>query len=76
MRKVIFILGTSRSHGNTRLIIDLVNKDFNAPIIDLRSLQISYFDYEHQNRSDDFLGVIEKIVGCDVVVFATPVYWY
>src|SRR5690606_5501966 len=38
---------------------------------------ISHFDYEHLNRNDDFIKLIQTILNkYDVLIFATPVYWY
>ena len=42
-----------------------------------RSISISAYDYEHRNASDDFLiALAEKLVQAEVLIFATPVYWY
>ncbi|HGS4449180.1 TPA: flavodoxin family protein, partial [Vibrio cholerae] len=34
------------------------------------------YDYEHMNRNDDFIHLINKLVEFDHLVFASPVYWY
>ncbi len=45
--------------------------------IDLMDFNILHFDYEHQNKNDDYLDVIKRITdNYDVLIFATPVYWY
>ena len=44
--------------------------------MDLKTKNISYFDYEHQNINDDFLKVVAAMIDCETIVFATPVYWY
>lgn len=68
------IIGSSRSHGDTRLVIDhfLPGVD----LFDLNSYKISYYDYAHANADDDFLGLIDQLVQYDQVVLASPVYWY
>ncbi len=39
--------------------------------------RIGYFDYEFKNQKDDFLSIIKKIANeYELIVFATPVYWY
>jgi len=48
----------------------------NVEIIDLLSQQISHYDYENRNKDDDFISIAKKMVNSDIIVFATPVYWY
>ncbi|HJK86181.1 MAG TPA: NAD(P)H-dependent oxidoreductase [Candidatus Megaira endosymbiont of Nemacystus decipiens] len=74
--KHIIIFGSSRSHGNTRKIIDEITRDHSLPFIDLNDFEITPFDYEHRNKGDDFIPLIEKIVNYDTMIIATPVYWY
>lgn len=74
--KTVIILGTSRSEGNTAKIVEIFRSTFEADLIDIAKLNISYYDYDHRNRDDDFLPTIGKILEYDLVVFATPVYWY
>lgn len=75
MHRTLTILGTSRSHGNTRLTLDAVLQD-RAPVIDLNDHPLTPYDYTHQNGGDDFLGIARQLVEADTLVFATPVYWY
>ena len=75
-KKGIIILGSSRSNGNTRKIVDAINKDFHFEVINLLDKNISYYDYEHKNQEDDFYDIAKKIIATDVVIFATPMYWY
>ena len=76
MTNPIIIVGSSRSSGNTRKAVDLIIGNSSIPIIDLKTLNKSIYDYEHQNKNDDFLPLIEGIMGQDLLVLATPVYWY
>ena len=76
MRKII-ILGTARKDGDTQKIADIVKSKSGADLIDLNDYDISYYDYEHNNRHDDFLPLIRSIIdNYDTLIFATPVYWY
>jgi multimeric flavodoxin WrbA len=75
MRHIV-LLGSSNSSGNTRKVVDRVIEGHNIPIIDLKTLNISYFDYEHKNRDDDFLPLIREIVKYETLILATPIYWY
>jgi multimeric flavodoxin WrbA len=74
--KTVMIQGSSRSGGNTRQIIEIFRKNHEADVIDLSQLNIGFYDYEHRNNSDDFLPTMKKIVEYDLIIFATPVYWY
>jgi multimeric flavodoxin WrbA len=74
--KVIFVLGTSRPRGNTRMLVDYLNAGQNAPIVDLSQHNITPYDYEYRNKNDDFLGLATHLLAFDSIVFATPVYWY
>ena len=77
MKKGIIILGSANSYKETRKIVSFINEKTNYPIVDLRTKQISGFDYEFRNRNDDFHPLIKEIVNnYELIVFATPVYWY
>lgn len=76
MRDVVFLLGTSRSDGNTRKLLDVINEDQQAPILDLNAYNLSPYDYHHGNKDDDFVVLVEKLLTFEKIVFATPVYWY
>ena len=72
----IIIQGSSRSHGNTRKIVDYILSKKKGQFIDLKTKEISYFDYDHKNVNDDFLKVIDQLLKCETIIFATPIYWY
>ena len=77
MKKGIIILGSSNSEGDTKKIVSFVSKKMNYPIIDLKTKNISHFDYEFRNSNDDFHPIMKDIVNnYDLIIFATPVYWY
>ncbi|MEO6901627.1 MAG: NAD(P)H-dependent oxidoreductase [Bacteroidia bacterium] len=75
--KRIVLVGSSRKDGNTRQAIDKLNLLSDFDIIDLSDFDMSYYDYEHRNKNDDYLDLIRNIVNnYDTLIFATPVYWY
>jgi multimeric flavodoxin WrbA len=77
MKKTVIILGSSRSKGNTRKIVDFINSKHNIDTIDLNDYKIGYFDYEFKNVNDDFIPLMIKLIEkYDNFIFATPVYWY
>ena len=61
MKKLI-ILGSSRGDGNTKKITDYLRTQQDIDIINLQDYNISYFDYEHKNRNDDFIPLMKKII--------------
>jgi len=76
MKKLI-ILGSSRKDGDTRKIVDKLIGISGWDCIDLNDYNFGYYDYEHKNLDDDYLPLMRKIiVTYDVLIFATPVYWY
>ena len=75
-KKAIIILGSSRSHGDTRHLAEAVMERVGAELIDLKQFTINDYDYENHNQEDDFLKVIDKVLQFERIVFASPVYWY
>jgi len=73
---ILIIMGSSRSTGNTRKIVDAILAQVTATFIDLSAYNISYYDYEHKNQGDDFIPLAEQMVAADTIILATPVYWY
>lgn len=77
MKKAILILGSSNNKGETFKIATYVKENTSFSIIDLKTKNIGEFDYEFKNNNDDFLPLMEEIVtNYDLIIFATPVYWY
>lgn len=74
-KKVLIILGTARSESNTlkALHADLPFKDFE--LVELNNIHLESYTYGEPAK-DDFLKIVEKMTHADVIVFATPVYWY
>lgn len=75
--KTVIILGSSRDIGNTSNVINELIKITNWDLINLNDYSISNYDYEHSNINDDFINLMCRLVAnYDILVFATPVYWY
>ncbi|MEO9804528.1 MAG: NAD(P)H-dependent oxidoreductase [Reichenbachiella sp.] len=76
-KSILSVMGSSRSDGHTKLVTEYFSNMNGGEILDLNSQNISYYDYEHQNRDDDFLNLIRSFVANnDVLVLVTPIYWY
>jgi NAD(P)H-dependent FMN reductase len=76
MTNPIIILGSARSTGKTRDAVDSIIDGREAHLVDLNSLDISPYDYEHKNKDDDYIPLMRKVIEHDIIVLATPVYWY
>lgn len=76
MSNIIALFSSSRRHGNTGRLMDRIASELAIPVVDLAEKEISVFDYEHKNRSDDFEPLMEKVLESDQIIFASPVYWY
>ena len=75
--KVVIISGSARKDGDTSKIVDILTSCLDSFHVDLNDYKISYYDYEHQNRCDDFIPLMRQLVDeYDVFLLVTPVYWY
>ena len=75
--KVITIFGSSRSDGDTKKLINELERLSGFECIDLNDYKISYYDYLHKNANDDYMKLMKRLIeNYDTFLFATPVYWY
>lgn len=75
--RIAIIQGSARKDGDTSALVEAARERSGWDVIDLNDYNFSYYDYEHRNRGDDFLPLIQRLItDYDVWVFATPVYWY
>ena len=74
--KIIIIQGSARKNGNTNRIVNYVQEEIECDFIDLKEYAISNYDYNSYNKEDDFLPLMREVVEYDLIIFATPVYWY
>ncbi len=55
----------------------MVFKDVDHQLIDLLDHPIAHYNYAHTYPpADQFIPLVEKILEEEVIVLATPVYWY
>ena len=76
MNQALIILGSSRSEGNTRHLVDAIFRNKRHELIDLNQYNINYYTYDNRHTNDDFLSLAERMIQHEHIVFATPVYWY
>ena len=75
MNKQIIINGSLRKNGNTTELIQKIYP--NQTSIQLIDFKIELYNYdENYTENDEFLKIINQLIDCDEIVFATPVYWY
>lgn len=75
--KTVVIVGSSRNDGDTAILTNELMKKSKWDLINLSDYNFSYYDYEHQNKHDDYLTLMGRIINeYDTLIFATPVYWY
>ncbi|MCF6324474.1 MAG: NAD(P)H-dependent oxidoreductase [Gammaproteobacteria bacterium] len=76
MKDTIAIFASARRNGNTGKFIDWIGNELDIDIIDLSEKNISPYDYEHNNLNDDFIPLINQLLGYEQIIFVTPIYWY
>jgi multimeric flavodoxin WrbA len=88
MKKVLGIVGSPRRKGNTHFLVAKIlegaaKEGADTELIFLEGLDIRECDGCHSCwkgnpciKGDDMNEIYEKIIGSDVLVFGTPVYWY
>jgi multimeric flavodoxin WrbA len=77
MKKIVVIIGSSKKHGATRKAVDEMSDLLDFEVIDLNDYNISYYDYENNNKGDNYIELMKELIEkYDVFIFATPVYWY
>ena len=76
MLNTAIVLGTSRINGNTHSLVNEISNESDASIFNLSRYNISPFDYQHRNRKDDFLPLVNELVTFEHIALASPVYWY
>lgn len=77
MSKTIVIMGSSNPFGDTYDVCKSIVDKHGFKFQDLNELVIMPYDYDHENKDDDFLGFMRHVVkSYDTIILATPVYWY
>ncbi len=76
MPSTIALFSSSRRYGNTGRLMDRIASKLKIEVVDLASLRLSPYDYDHLNRDDDFESLMKRVLTHDQVIFASPIYWY
>jgi multimeric flavodoxin WrbA len=79
---IVLLQGSSRNNGNTETLSRLIVKDMDYKQITLRDFTIRPItDQRHdeqgfQSVDDDYDSIILEVLKADIIIFATPLYWY
>ena len=77
MSDTIVIMGSSNPFGDTYDVCKSIIDKHGFKFQDLNELVIMPYDYDHENRDDDFIGFMKHVLkSYDTIILATPVYWY
>ncbi len=74
--KSIIIQASSRRAGHTHQIVELFRQHWPADFLDLKARTIHPYTYEHAHQDDDFMPTLRRLLDYELLIFATPVYWY
>lgn len=84
--RALFLLATLKhkrgggEFSHTEVLSELVMaclraKDIKCEIVRLSDLNIPAGNYSNMGKGDDFPRVLDKILGAQIIVFATPIWW-
>ncbi|HWK22819.1 MAG TPA: flavodoxin family protein [Ureibacillus sp.] len=79
---IAVIYGSTREEGNTEWLTEQVIEGLSVEKIHLREYNILPIkDERHsesgfQEVSDDYNAILDKVLQHDILIFATPIYWY
>ncbi|MYL63455.1 flavodoxin family protein [Bacillus hwajinpoensis] len=80
--KIVVLYGSTREHGNTEVLTEQVIKNLPVQRIFLKDFQIApIVDQRHDESGftkvrDDYEQIVLPMMDADVLIFATPIYWY
>ena len=87
--KIIVLNGSPRRHGNTEIMAEAFadgasknNHDvkiLNVAAMNIRGCQACRYCYSHSGNciiDDDMKKIFEELKDADMVVFASPIYWF
>ncbi len=80
--KVVALIGSSRTNGNTEYLTDVFLNGIEYKKIYLKDLIINPIEDKRHTEdgfsivNDDYDEIIEAMLESDILVFSTPIYWY
>lgn len=76
MKKIFILYSSARPNGNTFKLVDTFRQLTSSEVCYLDDLEVGQYDYLHRNQGDDFVALIDRMLNADVLILASPVYWY
>ncbi|WP_205685206.1 flavodoxin family protein [Peribacillus acanthi] len=79
---MLAVLGSSRKKGNTAYMVDRIMDGVNHVAINLADHQILPIDDKRHTVDgfslvdDDYEKILPQLLDSDIIIFATPLYWY
>ena len=74
--KVIALQGSPRVDGNTTKLLDAMFNGHHIDIVHVVEAGIRPYEYTGFPDDDPVLALGERMGAADIIVFATPVFWY
>lgn len=76
-KSILVISGSARKDSDTKKYADYLLSEIAHTHIPLAELNILPYSYEGiYNDADEFEKVIQAMLAHNIIIFATPVYWY
>ncbi|GEA13261.1 NAD(P)H-dependent oxidoreductase [Alteromonas sp. KUL49] len=72
----LVLFSSAREQGNTRRLLNAIEKQTPLDVVYLNALNLLPYDYDYKNTNDDFQRVLDRMLRCDNLIFASPIYWY
>lgn len=73
--KVLAVLGAAEGHSQTEAFLREEYSGVSLEVLDLNMTDVSPYSYS-KSSADGFQDILRKALLADVLVLATPVYWY
>jgi GrpB-like predicted nucleotidyltransferase (UPF0157 family) len=74
-KKIVAVFGAAEGHKNTAIFLRDTYSASPIEVIDLNEASVPPYSYS-KGSSDNFQMIIRKVLDADLLVLATPVYWY
>lgn len=76
-QKPLVILGSARKHSDTEKVVRQLFREQEMQVLDLLDYKLYPYSYSGEYPADDqFREVVHVLLQHQVLVWATPVYWY
>lgn len=75
--KILVVLGSARKQSDTEKLVQLLLSEVEHTTLDLLDYKVTPYNYKGAYPADDaFAEVTAALLRHEVIIWATPVYWY